>query len=138
MGTTTSSRDAPTSIEIPKRPEDSSSVHGGKGRKFQLRYSRSRPGSYTVKLHFLESFFSPVIPAAHCLGAGCRIFDVTGNGLLLLHDFDIFQAASGAFQPVIREFHGLHPNGQGKLLLSFSPKVNYAEVRAIEVIDEAK
>jgi hypothetical protein len=39
---------------------------------------------------------------------------------------------------VVREFHGLHPNGQGKLLLTFSPMVNYAEVRAIEVIDEAK
>jgi len=39
---------------------------------------------------------------------------------------------------VVREFHGLRPNGQGKLLLSFSPKLNYAEIRAIEVIDEAK
>ena len=96
------------------------------------------PGSYTVKLHFLESFFSPLIPAADCRGTGCRVFDVTCNGVLLLKDFDILQAAPGAFQPVSREFHGLHPNGQGKLLLSFSPKVNYAEVRAIEVIDEAK
>jgi hypothetical protein len=96
------------------------------------------PGSYTVKLHFLESFFSPLIPAADCRGAGCRVFDVTCNGVLLLKDFDIFQAAPGAFRPVSREFHGLHPNGQGKLLLSFSPKVNYAEVRAIEVIDEAR
>lgn len=96
------------------------------------------PGSYTIKLHFLESFFSPLIPAADCRGAGCRVFDITCNGVLLLQDFDIFQAAPGAFRPVIREFHGLHPNGQGKLLLSFSPKVNYAEVRAIEVLDEAK
>jgi hypothetical protein len=96
------------------------------------------PGSYTVKLHFLESFFSPLIPAAGCRGVGCRVFDVTCNGVLLLQDFDIVQAASGAFQPVVRQFHGLHPNGQGKLLLSFSPKANYAEVRAIEVIDEAK
>jgi hypothetical protein len=96
------------------------------------------PGSYTVKLHFLESFFSPLVPDAGCGGPGCRVFDVTCNGVLLLQDFDIFQAAPGAFRPVIREFHGLRPNGQGKLLLSFSPKVNYAEVRAIEVIDEAK
>ena len=95
-------------------------------------------GSYTVKLHFLESFFSPLVPEAGCGGAGCRVFDVTCNGVLLLQDFDILQAASGAFRPVVREFHGLHPNGQGKLLLSFSPKVNYAEIRAIEVIDEAK
>jgi len=96
------------------------------------------PGSYTVKLHFLESFFSPLIPAAGCRGVGCRVFDVTCNGVMLLQDFDIVQAASGAFRPAVREFHGLHPNGQGKLLLSFSPKANYAEVRAIEVIDEAK
>ena len=96
------------------------------------------PGSYTVRLHFLEAFFSPLIPAAHCHGVGCRVFDVTCNGVMLLQDFDIVREAPGAFQPVVREFHGLHPNGQGKLLLSFSPKVNYAEVRAIEVIDEAK
>jgi hypothetical protein len=94
------------------------------------------PGSYTVKLHFLESFFSPLVPDSYCHGVGCRVFDVACNGVLLLQDFDIIQAAGGAFRPVVREFHGLHPNGQGKLLISFSPKANYAEVRAIEVIDE--
>ncbi len=95
-------------------------------------------GSYTIKLHFMEGFFSPLIPGASCRGAGCRVFDVTCNGVMLLQDFDIYQAAPGAFQPVVREFHGLHPNGQGKLVLSFSPKVNYGEIRAIEVIDEAE
>lgn len=96
------------------------------------------PGSYTVRLHFAETFFSPLIPEAYCQGVGCRVFDVTCNGVTLLHDFDIIKTAGGPFQPVVREFHGLHPNGQGKLLLSFSPSANYAEVRAIEVIDEAK
>ncbi len=95
------------------------------------------PGSYTVRLHFMESFFSPLTAGAYCHGAGCRIFDVTCNGVSLLQDFDIYQAAGGAFRPIIREFHGLHPNGQGKLQLSFSPRVNYAEVRAIEVIQES-
>ena len=52
-------------------------------------------------------------------------FQVTG--------FDIDQR-----KVVVRTFNHLHPNGQGKLLLSFSPKVNYAEVRAIEVIDEGQ
>ena len=96
------------------------------------------PGSYTVRLHFLEAFFSPVIPAAYCHGVGCRVFDVSCNGQMLLPNFDINKVADGPLKPVIREFHGLHPNGQGKLLISFSPRVNYAEVRAIEVIDEAK
>lgn len=96
------------------------------------------PGSYTVRLHFLEAFFSPLIPAAFCHGSGCRVFDVTCNGISLLQNFDINQAAGGPFKPLVREFHGLHPNGQGKLLISFSPSANYAEVRAIEVIDEGK
>lgn len=95
-------------------------------------------GSYTVRLHFLESFFSPRIVESYCHGAGCRIFDVTCNGVMLLQNFDVFQAAGGDFRPVIREFHGLHPNGQGKLLIAFSPKLNYGEVRAIEVIDESQ
>lgn len=96
------------------------------------------PGSYTVRLHFAESFFSPLLPGTLCRGEGCRVFDVTCNGVMLLRDFDVFKAAQGAFRPVIRTFTGLRPNGQGKLLLSFSSKINYAEVRAIEVIDEAK
>ena len=95
------------------------------------------PGSYTIKLHFLQSLFSSLVPEAYCHGVGCRVFDVTCNGVLLLQDFDIIQAAGGAFRPVVREFHGLHPNGQGMLLISFSPRVNYAEVRAFEVIEEA-
>lgn len=94
------------------------------------------PGSYTVKLHFLESFFTPL--TGLCVGKGCRVFDVTCNGIALLEGFDVFEAAGGVFRPVIRTFHGLHPNGQGKLLLSFWSRVNYAEIRAIEVLDEAK
>jgi hypothetical protein len=65
------------------------------------------------------------------------VFDVSCNGRDLLHRFDIFQEAGGAFVPVVRTFHGLHPHGQGKLLISFSPSTNYAEVRGIEVPDEA-
>lgn len=96
------------------------------------------PGTYTLKLHFLEAFFSPLIPAAFCHGVGCRVFNVSCNGSPLLQNFDIVQAAGAPFRPVVREFHGLHPNGQGKLFISFSPSANYAEVRAIEVIDEGK
>lgn len=96
------------------------------------------PGSYTVRLHFMDTYFSPLIPASTCKGTGCRLFDVSCNGAMLLQDFDIVQAANGSFKPVTREFHGLHPNGQGKILLSFMSKINYAEIRAIEVIDEGK
>lgn len=95
-------------------------------------------GSYTVKLHFLEGYFGASSDGACSKGIGCRVFDVSCNGSMLLHDFDIYRAAGGAFRPVVRTFHGLQPNGQGKLLISFSSKVNYAEVRAIEVLDEAR
>ena len=94
------------------------------------------PGSYTVRLHFMETFFGPSVPSGQCFGTGCRIFDVTCNGETLLKDFDIFQTAGGDYRPLVETFKGLHPNGQGKLLLSFSPSVDYAEVRAIEIIDE--
>ena len=97
------------------------------------------PGTYTLKLHFAEAFFSPVSPRGEWRGGeGCRVFDVSCNGVALLQDFDIYKTAGGVFRPVVRTFRGLHPNGQGKLLLTFSSKANYAEVRAIEVLDEAK
>ena len=96
------------------------------------------PGSYAVTLHFAESFFGSADSSLGCHGAGCRVFDVTCNGVALLRDLDIFQSAGGVFRPLARTFHGLKPNAQGKLLLSFASKVDYAEVRAIEVIDEAK
>jgi hypothetical protein len=96
------------------------------------------PGSYTVNLHFSRIVFQPDDPSCHLPWAGCRVFDVTCSGVLLLHDFDIYQPAAGAFRPLVRSFHGLKPNGQGKLLLAFSAKVDYTEVRGVEVVDEAK
>jgi len=94
------------------------------------------PGSYSVTLYFAETIFSKTAPPSMCRGEGCRVFDVTCNGEILLHDFDVFHSAGGAFHVISRSFRGLHPNGQGKLLLSFMPSVNYAEVNAIEVTDE--
>jgi hypothetical protein len=94
-------------------------------------------GSYTLTLYFAEMLFSPLAPSLFCRGPGCRVFDVSCNGTTLLRDFDIYQAGGGAFRPVVRKFSGLRPNGQGKLLVSFSSSINYAEVRALEVVDDA-
>ncbi len=97
------------------------------------------PGAYTMKLYFMESYFSPATPQGECKGGeGCRIFDVTANGVMLLRNFDVYKAGGGVFHPVIRSFQGLHPNGQGKILVTFSSNSNYAEVRAIEILDETK
>ncbi len=92
------------------------------------------PGRYTVNLYFTESWFGPGKPAAG--GAGSRSFDVYCNGLALLRNFDIYRTAGGPDRPIVKTFHGLTPNAQGKLVLSFVPVENYASLNAIEVIAE--
>ncbi len=94
------------------------------------------PGRYTVNLHFAEASFGAGAPAGG--GDGSRVFDVTANGIALLRGFDIHKAAGGPNRAVIRSFHGLVPNAQGKLLLSFVPVVNYACLNAIEVTAEGQ
>jgi hypothetical protein len=93
------------------------------------------PGRYAVTLHFAETFWDPESKSTNKGGIGSRVFNVSCNGAILLPDFDILKEAK-AFQPVAHTFHNLRPNGQGKLLLSFSPVVNYASIKAIEVKDE--
>jgi hypothetical protein len=84
------------------------------------------PGRYSVTLYFAETWFKK---------RGERVFDVTCNGVSLFHQLDIFREG-GFSHGFSKTFHGLEPNGQGKLLLSFSPMVNYASVSAIEIVEE--
>ena len=93
------------------------------------------PGRYAVTLHFAETFWDPEGKSTNKGGIGSRVFNVSCNGAILLPDFDVLKEAK-AFQAVSHTFHNLRPNGQGKLLFSFSPVVNYASVKAIEVKDE--
>lgn len=88
------------------------------------------PGKYAVTLRFSEQWFKDG-------GSGKRLFDVYANGVALLHDFDLYREAGGALRPFDRTFHGIEPNAQGKINLSFMPVVNYATINAIEVIDES-
>ena len=57
------------------------------------------PGSYTLTLYFAETIFSPLAPSSLCRGPGCRVFDVTCNGVSLLRDFDVFAAPAGRSAP---------------------------------------
>jgi Malectin domain len=93
-------------------------------------------GSYRLTMHFSEHWFG-VPDYATGAGAGSRVFDVYCNGVALLRDFDIFKEAAGCLRPVVKVFHGLKANHQGKLLLSFVPTADYACVNAIEVVDES-
>src|SRR5580704_15700513 len=93
-------------------------------------------GSYSVTLKFSEAWFGPDKPGGG--GVGSRRFDILGNSQMLAHNFDIFKEAHGPERPVDRTFRNLHPNAQGKLVISMVPVDNYACINAIEVIDEAK
>ncbi len=93
-------------------------------------------GRYAVTFHFAETWFGPGKPTTG--GVGSRLFDVYCNGRALLKDFDIFKTAGGENRAIQRTFHGLTPNAQGKLMLSFVPVKNYASLNAIEVVNEGK
>lgn len=65
------------------------------------------------------------------------MFDVFCNFRPLLQRFDIL--AEGPPNNVVsKSFHGLTPDAQGRLVLSFVPHANRAMVNAIEVFDEGK
>jgi len=91
-------------------------------------------GTYRLSLYFAEEYFGP----GGALGGqpGMRIFDVTCNGVALLRDFNLAKEG-GLGQTVVKTFHGLIPNGQGTLLVNFSPVHDYASLYALEVVDES-
>jgi len=93
------------------------------------------PGRYAVALYFAETFWDPQADSDHKGGPGSRVFDVSCNGIALLKDFDMLAQAK-PFRPIVRTFHNLQPDAQGKLLLTFSPVNNYASLKAIEVTEE--
>jgi hypothetical protein len=94
------------------------------------------PGSYSVTLKFSEAWFGPSKPGGG--GPGSRRFDILANSEPLAHNFDIYKEAGGPEKAVDRTFQHLHPNAQGKLVISLVPVDNYACVNAIEVIDEGR
>ena len=92
-------------------------------------------GEYAATLHFAENYWGRENPGGG--GIGSRVFDVFSNSTELLRDFDIYKE-TGANRALVKTFHHLKPNAQGKLLLSFVPVKNYASVYAIEVVDESR
>jgi hypothetical protein len=93
------------------------------------------PGSYTVSMYFAEIYWGEGNEGGG--SSGQRVFDVFGNGSALLRNFDMLKEA-GPNLAIVKRFHGMRPNAQGKLNLDFVPVVNYASVFAIEVLDEGR
>ena len=91
------------------------------------------PGRYTLRLLFAETFFGPHNRGKG--GPGSRIFNVVCGGSTLLHNFEIFKEA-GEKRAVEKVFHGLVPNAQGQIEVTFEPVVQYAVVNALELTPE--
>lgn len=114
---------------------DGSLFQGERYGNFTYMIPVATNGKYRVRLYFCERWWGPDTHAGG--GAGSRRFDVFLNGKVLLADFDIFREAGGNDKPIVREFSGIAPNVQGKLILQFVPRQNYAMLNALEVLDES-
>jgi hypothetical protein len=94
-------------------------------------------GRYAVTLRFAELRSAGTVESKRP-DLRERRFDIYCNGVALAREFDILKEAGAVNFAVQKTFHGLRPNAQGKLVLSFVPVVNYANVHSIEVIDESQ
>jgi hypothetical protein len=90
-------------------------------------------GSYRVTLYFSEKYWG--VEGSNRRGIGSRIFDIFCNGIALARNLDIVEA-TGSGHALVKTYHGLRPNAQGKLIVSFVPDVNYASVDALELEEE--
>jgi hypothetical protein len=91
-------------------------------------------GRYRLTLKFAEVYFGRSNQGG---GVGSRVFSVYCNGESLLRNFDIFREAGRENFALDKVFHGLQPNAQGNLAVSFAPVTNYPTVKAIEVVEES-
>jgi hypothetical protein len=103
------------------------------------RFSFALPadsGTYALSLHFVEEFVGAGNPSGGG-GVGTREFDVFCNGVALARSFDIYKEA-GMNRLLVKTFHGLKPNSQGKLVVEFVPVHDYASLYALELVDETR
>jgi hypothetical protein len=90
-------------------------------------------GTYRMTLYLSEKYWG--VSAAQKNSAGKRVFDIFCNGSALARMVDI-SSEVGPGHALVKVYHGLRPNAQGKLVVSFVPDVNYASVDAVEVEQE--
>ena len=96
-------------------------------------------GTYSVTLNFAETNFGANNFGFLRLPNGAlqsRLFDVLINEVAVLKNLDILKESGGAYRALAKTIHGLKPNAQGKIVLSFLSVRDYACVHAIEVAPE--
>jgi serine/threonine protein kinase len=80
--------------------------------------------SYAVRLHFAETYWDQ---------PGKRTFDVTLNGHLVLHNFDIFARARGANKAIVEQFV-VPADTTGTITIQFQTVKDNAQINGIEVL----
>ncbi len=88
------------------------------------------PGVYELRLYFAETLYGD----GNAGGGGetSRLFDISLNGKMTLHDFDVIGEV-GPTAADIRVFKDVTPAADGKLHLRFEKNTNPAFVNAIEI-----
>jgi hypothetical protein len=82
-------------------------------------------GSYTVRLHFCETYDG-------ITAAGERVFGVSINGKPVLTDLDLYKEA-GPLKALVKEFKDVQVTN-GQLVIGFTPKVENPEITGIEIL----
>lgn len=80
-------------------------------------------GSYTVRLHFAESYWTT---------KGSRVFNVVINGSQVLSNFDILGTAGAQNKAVVEEFN-IPSNSNGRVTIQFNTVKDNAQVNGIEI-----
>jgi hypothetical protein len=79
--------------------------------------------SYTVRLHFVESFWR---------ANGKRIFNVSIGSSQVLTNFDVYQSAGGANIALVKEYKA-NADASGRITVHLSATVDNASIAGIEV-----
>ena len=88
------------------------------------------PGRYSATIYFAEGWFGR--NAAGRGGPGSRVFDVFINHEMALPNFDMLREGR-ANQLITKTFRHLQPDLNGQLRFTFTPRVNYASFRGVEI-----
>jgi len=89
-------------------------------------------GSYTVRLHFAETYYGPGMPGGG--GTGTRQFNVLVNGTQVLTNFDIFAAAGGANTAIVKSYPAT-ADAIGNITVAFTQgAADNAKISGIEVL----
>ncbi|MBZ5724020.1 MAG: malectin [Acidobacteriia bacterium] len=89
------------------------------------------PGSYEMRLHFAETVYGENNVAGG--GESSRVFNVSANGIEILHELDIVSDVGASFAD-IRAFKDISPASDGKLHLRFEAHSNAPILNAIEIV----